>query len=103
MKTAKDIEHDFRLDLLCLLNKYNAQIETSDHYTGYSECGQDIRVMVSIPAIYMDEQCINEYTEFDLGCWITNKTICEEIQEANDRDFPANGPTCNLSRPWEQC
>ena len=73
MKTTLEIENEFRSDLNALLKKYDADIETSDHYIGYSECGEDIRVMVSIPVVYVDNECIQESADFNLGLYITGE------------------------------
>jgi hypothetical protein len=75
MKTAKEIEASFRADLKALLTKYKAEITTEDHYNGYAECGEDIRMTVNIGSVYAKDncECIQEYTEFDLGRWIDYK------------------------------
>lgn len=68
MKTKEHVEKEFRAELQALLDKYSAVIEAEDHFSGYSECGQDIRITVSIPAIYDENHnCISEYTIVDLG------------------------------------
>jgi len=78
MKTAKEIEQEFRADLKLLIKKYDAEIEASDHYTGYSECGEDIRVMVSTQAVYVDNECVQECADFNIGTWITADNVCEK-------------------------
>lgn len=65
-QTKKQVEEAFRKDLTALLNKYSAYIEAEDHYPGYPECGEDIRMTVTIPAIYKGENC-RDWTEIDLG------------------------------------
>ena len=68
MKTSHKVSEDFRRELQSLLDKYNAELEASDHWTGYAECGQDIRMIATIPAIYNENHdCTQEWTEVDLG------------------------------------
>lgn len=72
MKTAEQVENEFRAELQALINKYGAEIEVRDHYQGYSECGEDIRMMVTIPTIYDSDGYVQQdYTEFNLGCWLS--------------------------------
>ena len=68
--SKEDVERAFRDELHALLKKFGAEIEAEDHYPGYSECGQNIRMTVSIPALY-DEQgiMIRESCEINLGSW----------------------------------
>lgn len=76
MKTAEQTTKEFREDLQNLLNKYGAELEASDHWTGYSECGQDIRMIVTIEAIYDENNnCVQEWTEIDLGSWMTSTPV----------------------------
>ena len=44
-----------------VLKKHNAELDADDHWTGYTECGRDIRITLSI-----DGQ-----DDVDLGQWIT--------------------------------
>ncbi len=69
MKTADEVAAAFRADLQALLDKYGAELDAKDCYVGYSECGSDIRMIVTIPAIYGDDHCgpLSEWTEIDLG------------------------------------
>ncbi len=76
METKEQVAAAFRADLQALLDKYNAELEAKDHWQGYSECGEDVRMTVDIPAIYDSEyNCLREYTEIDLGAysWPTEK------------------------------
>ena len=74
MRTSKEVEQDFRNELQDLLNKYGAEFEAEDHYPGYPECGEDIRITVWIHAIYDSEgNCIREATEIDLGRWMKSQ------------------------------
>lgn len=72
-QTKEDVELSFRADLKALLAKYNADIEASDHYSGYPECGEDIKMIVNIPSLYDGNEQIREYTEIDLGHWVDGK------------------------------
>jgi hypothetical protein len=51
MKTAKEIESEFRADLHLLMVKYNATISADDHWTSYSVCEQDIQILVEINGV----------------------------------------------------
>lgn len=66
-----EVEAEFRKELQNLLNRYGAELEASDHWEGYAECGQDIRMIVDIPAKYdEDHNCIQEYVTIDLGAFV---------------------------------
>jgi hypothetical protein len=66
-----EIEAEFRADLQKLLNRYGAELEASNHWEGYAECGQDIRMIVDIPAKYDDDHsCLQEYVQIDLGTFV---------------------------------
>lgn len=70
LKTKEQVSLEFRQDLQALLAKYGAEteLEASDHWTGYAECGQDVRMVVYIPGLYDDNHdCVREPTEVDLG------------------------------------
>lgn len=68
MQTAAQVEAAFRADLQTLLDKYDAELVASDFFTGYAECGEDIRIEVTIQGIYdAAHNCIREFTVFDLG------------------------------------
>jgi len=71
MKTSEEIAKDFKEDLELLLFKYNnAELEAKDHYSGYSECGEDVRMTVTVPAKWDSNNImISDYTEIDLGNW----------------------------------
>jgi hypothetical protein len=76
MITKEQIAAAFRVELQALLDKYNAELEAKDHWQGYSECGEDVRMTVDIPAIYDSEyNCLRERAEIDLGAylWPTEK------------------------------
>jgi hypothetical protein len=69
MQTEKQVKEAFEKDLKIFLKKWNCTIGADDHYNGYAECGQDIRMIAYIPSIYDNKknECIREYTEIDLG------------------------------------
>ena len=70
MQTKEQVEQAFRADLQALLDKYGAELSAKDHWTGYAECGEDVRMTVEVPAIYdADHNCAREYTEIELGTW----------------------------------
>lgn len=73
MMNTKDVELAFRADLQSLLNRYGAELEAKDHYQGYPECGQDIRMTVTIRATYDGDRdlVIEEWTEINLGAYLT--------------------------------
>lgn len=57
----------FLSDLKALLKKYNAEITCADHYQGYPECGEDVRMTVEIPSKYDESgNTLREWTEIDL-------------------------------------
>lgn len=71
MKTKADVEAAFRAELIALLEKYDAELEAKDHWEGYSECGEDVRMTVTVPAIWdADHDMLREWTEIDLGSWV---------------------------------
>lgn len=72
MKLSKEqIEAAFRTELQALLDKYGAELEARDHYSGYAECGEDVRMTVDIPAIWTKAgDLVREGTEIDLGSHI---------------------------------
>ena len=82
MQTNSQVEAEFRSELYALLKKYAATLEARDVYPGYPECGQNIRMVVTIPAIYIDEDrnVEREFTEIDFGDYVmpnskTSKSI----------------------------
>lgn len=83
MITAAQTEAKFRAELAALLARYDgdpivykgtstpnrARLEAEDHYPGYAECGEDVRMTVSIPSIVdpVTYEIIRESVEIDLG------------------------------------
>ena len=64
-------EAAFRSQLNALLKAFGAELSAKDHYQGYPECGEDIRMTVSIPAIYSKDtfELVMPGVEIDLGSW----------------------------------
>lgn len=83
MITAAETEAKFRAELAALLARYDgepiswkgisapnpATLEAEDHYPGYAECGEDVRMTVSIPSIVdpVTYEFIRERAEINLG------------------------------------
>ena len=74
MKTTpvkSDVGQRFFAELCDLLRRYGAELSADDHYQGYAECGEDVRMTVDIPAIYdADGNRLRDYCEVDLGRWL---------------------------------
>lgn len=58
----------FRADLDALLRKWGADISARDHWTGYSECGEDVRMTVSI--CFTAPDGLPSYVGFDIGAYV---------------------------------
>lgn len=68
MIPATEVEKAFRTELAVLLDKYGAEIAAEDHYQGWAECGEDIRMTATIPSLYdKDGTPVREYVAIDLG------------------------------------
>ena len=68
--TIKEIEPRFIEELKALLKKYNATLKADDHFQGYAECGENIRMTVDIDWIYDKEgNVIFQGGEIDLGSY----------------------------------
>lgn len=73
MQTADQITQAFKAELQALLDKYGAELSARDTWEGYPECGENVRMQVYVPAIYdADHNCLREYTEIDLGSWVSS-------------------------------
>lgn len=71
---TEKIEAEFRADLQALLNKYGANLEAEDHWQGYAECGEDIRITAEIDGVYTkDGELVRPYVSIDLGRYIAAK------------------------------
>ena len=73
METSEMVEARFMRDLQALLAKYGeAELSADDHWTGYAECGSDVRMTVYIPGIYDESgDAVREYTEIDLHDFVS--------------------------------
>jgi len=49
------ITQEFITKLRDLFSEYDANLTAADHYKGYPECGEDIRMTLNIPARYDEE------------------------------------------------
>lgn len=52
METKEQVAQAFKTELQALLDRYGADLEAKDHWQGYAECGEDVRMTVDVPAIY---------------------------------------------------
>lgn len=57
----------FISELTELLQKYDAKLMAEDHYPGYAECGEDIRITVE----FNDFQI----PDLDLGQWFDGRRV----------------------------
>ena len=70
MRTSKKIEDDFKKEFQALVNKYKAEVQIKDYFEGYAECGEDIKCLVMIDAVYtLAGDRVSDYCEFDLGTY----------------------------------
>ena len=58
-------------ELQALLRKYNAELTADDHFTGYAECGEDVRMTVEFNRTPDDDTW---YDDVDLGKWFDADT-----------------------------
>ena len=80
MLTKEEVTKNFKADLQALVDKYGATIEAKDHFLGYSECGEDIRITIEVPSIYdSNNELVRDWVEIDLGSyfWPTKKAELE--------------------------
>lgn len=54
--------NEFLKKLHSLLKEFDAEITAEDHWIGYAECGEDIRMTIE----FNDRQI----KDIDIGCWI---------------------------------
>lgn len=57
------IRKNFLNDLKALLGKYDAEIVVEDHWTGYAECGQDVRMTVEFENWKMEDLDLGRYVD----------------------------------------
>lgn len=56
-----DQHQAFLNELQQLLREFDATLEVDDHWTGYSECGRDLRISVEFNS---------DYSTLDLGTYV---------------------------------
>lgn len=67
--TRDEVEQQFLEEFNALLKKWGAEIAAEDHYPGYPECGEDIRMTVFIPGMFdRHGETIRDRCEIDIGC-----------------------------------
>lgn len=72
--TEEKIRDEFITKLKTLLHEYDAVLSAKDHYQGYPECGEDVRMTVDIDGIYSEDgDIIRPYMDIDLGAYIDGK------------------------------
>ena len=69
MISKQQVTDEFTAELRALLAKYQAELSAEDHFSGYAECGEDVRMTVFVPAVYdaLTGDTLREWTEIDLG------------------------------------
>ena len=68
MKKDTQVAEEFMAELRGLLNKWDAEISAEDHFKGYPECGEDVRITITIPSKYDENgEYTREWTEIDIG------------------------------------
>lgn len=72
IKSRQD-QVNFLTELKNLLEKYNTQITADDHWEGYAECGQDIKMTID---------CSYEVQDIEMS-YIDVDFITEEINKLN--------------------
>ena len=70
---TKKFEAEFRAELKALLKKYDAELEADDHWIGYAECGEDIRITAQIDGIWEYGKVIRPRFSIDFGNLIDGK------------------------------
>lgn len=67
-------KENFLKDLKALLKEYDAELSAEDHFSGYAECGEDVRMAVDLRGIYDENgETVRPYMEIDLGKSIDGK------------------------------
>jgi len=103
MQTKEQVTHAFKAELQALLDKYGAELEAKDFWQGYAECGEDVRMEVTVPAIYdADHNCVREWTDIDLGAhiWPTpNAEVSGCLRAPMPEDAPRTAAGSPLDRP----
>lgn len=66
-QAGEDLGAAFRRDLQALLDRYGATISAKDHWQGYPECGEDVRITVEIESVWSGSELVHTGAEIDLG------------------------------------
>lgn len=61
MISNEETAQNFKAELSALLAKYGAVLSAKDHYEGYPECGEDVRITVELQEPYIDIDLGNYY------------------------------------------
>lgn len=70
-ETKARVSETFTAELRALLARWGADIEAADHYPGYPECGEDVRMTATIKGSFdADGNVTREWTEIDLGRYL---------------------------------
>lgn len=74
LKRKAEREAKFKEEFIQLLKRYdNAYLEVKDHWSGYSECGEDIQTRIESNDQYDDNGNMTEPgLSFDLGTYLTS-------------------------------
>jgi len=64
VKTAAEVEAEFRADLQALLNKHNAELCVEESINDYAYSS---KMVVYIDGVYGETEVIQEFTDIDLG------------------------------------
>jgi RNA polymerase-binding transcription factor DksA len=69
-------EGAFREELRALLQKYKADLSAQDHYGGFPECGEDIRITITLLEVCTEGgECVRPWQEFDLGTYVDGSSM----------------------------
>ena len=59
----KQIRNEFVKELQSLLLKYGAEIKAEDHWIGYAECGEDVRMTVEFDDYKIEDIDLGGYID----------------------------------------
>jgi hypothetical protein len=97
MKTACEIEREFTAELKALLAKYGAELEAEDHWMGYAECGEDVRMTVTIESKWDEHgEQQSEFVEIDLGTVVRGGGASKFVREAERKIAARSSAERNL-------
>lgn len=67
-----DRTDQFMAEFAALCRKYCCAITAEDHYSGYPECGKDVRMTIEFEDDYTADPPV-PYEQIDLGRWFDGK------------------------------